>query len=121
MPFAGDTLSQAANTGGAISAGTALVTIPAPAAGYYRVKMYFYTSGTVTGADNDNVQLTIGGVFRETVLAGSSGVAGAGTAQVSGYWADGKSDFVLAVVAASSGACVYHVKLSMALAPVGSV
>jgi hypothetical protein len=88
-------------------AGATLATLPAvPQAGKYRFRMMHYTSGTVAEVDNDNVQLSIGGVVRETLTTGQHMTE-------SDYMLDGVSAVVLKNVSASTAGSVYHVKMTV--------
>lgn len=93
------------------SGGTALASIVAPPAGTYQITVEYYLSGTVTGTDGDNIQVTINGVQKLQCLVPptAAGATGPQSMTFTGVVATG--NIAVSAIVAGGAACQYHVSL----------
>lgn len=77
-PFVANTLVAAAATAAAPTAGTAITTLAAPAAGNYKIQVWIAVSGTATtaAADSNNVNLKAGATTVAPLLPYNCSTAG---------------------------------------------
>ena len=111
-----DSLEAAANVTGPL-AGAVLATLAIPAPGFYRVDVSFYTSGTTTSADSDNVNLNVPGDGSYEVQSQQGTAANSGVERPWYVTMLGPGNITLTAIVNGGAAAVYHVAAKATLWP----
>lgn len=111
-----DTIEAFASVTGP-GAGATLATAVVAGAGYYRVDVTSYTSGTSSATDSDNVALNVPGDPAYVVPSQQATAANSGAEHTWFVTMEAAGNITLTAIGAGGAAAVYHVALKVTLWP----